>query len=445
MLLLAVSGGVDSMALMHIVAQSVGAAKRAHILVATVDHALRASSAEEARFVQAEAERIGLEHVTLVWQGAKPTTGIQESARAARYQLLADVYHDQFFAEKALVTAHTLDDQAETVLMRLARGSGVAGLSGMSSFDLLHILRNRHGPIGVHRPFLEIPKSRLVATMRSRGYRWIEDPSNDNPAFERVRIRKAMPMLAALGITPEAIARSARRICSANHAIREATLRALQDPTLVRIDPLGYVDIDRAVWNFGNSLSEAVVLRVLAAVIRRVGGLERPLSLQSLEAVARELSLHSDQRHAGAFATTLGRTKISWLDKCVRIQREVGRNEPPPLRLVPGQQASWDNRYDVYVEADAGRSLEVRPLGAAGLEQLRQQGHAPPGEAADILHAVPSFWDGNVLVAAPTVAWAWSKLDNATAEPHITALEASARAEFQTESLTQFTRGDIEE
>ena len=115
LLLLAVSGGVDSMALMHIVAKSVGAMRRAHILVATVDHALRAESAEEARFVHAEAARIGLEHVTLVWQGSKPATGIQEGARAARYQLLANVYHDQLFPEKTLVTAHTLDDQAETV------------------------------------------------------------------------------------------------------------------------------------------------------------------------------------------------------------------------------------------------------------------------------------------------------------------------------------------
>lgn len=449
LLVLAVSGGVDSMALMHVVAESLAKPKRAHVLVATVDHALRPESADEARFVADEAHKLGLRHVTLVWQGAKPATGIQEAARAARYQLLADACRDQRATDTRLVTAHTLDDQAETVLMRLARGSGIEGLSGMSSADVLPVGSDGHSgtpAIGLRRPLLRIAKARLIATLRARGLAWREDPSNENPAFERVRIRKAMPLLAELGLTAEAIARSASRIAVARDAVRDATLCALGDATLVRVDPLGFVDLDRDLWSFGaRGLPEAVQLRVLAAVIACVGGLQRLLSLHSLEAVAREVFVHRSPT-AAPFAATLGLTKLTWMKSGLRVQREAGRNPPPPMTLVPGQKGIWDNRFDVMVNAEAGRALQVRPLAREGLQWLRTEGHVPPDVTVDVLQTVPGLWDGPTLVAAPPLAQWWIRYaDAAAAAPHREALDRLGEAHFRSERLSLPPRGDIED
>jgi tRNA(Ile)-lysidine synthetase-like protein len=168
---LAVSGGADSIALMHIFAEGTRAFPDFQLVVATVDHGLRAEAADEAKFVAAEAARLGLKHVTLVWRGPKPASGIQAKARQARYRLLGHLTLDQSATHKRLLTAHTLEDQAETVLMRLARGSGVEGLSGIASDWNYHLdvdpdqapLLAGAGwsadPVFLHRPFLDISKS----------------------------------------------------------------------------------------------------------------------------------------------------------------------------------------------------------------------------------------------------------------------------------------------
>lgn len=446
LLLLAVSGGVDSMALMHILSDWAGRARRARLVAATVDHGLRPESAEEARFVASEARRIGLAHVTLVWQGAKPATGIQEAARTARYRLLAGVYHGEQAPKKTLVTAHTQDDQAETVLMRLARGSGVEGLSGIGPVDHFDPTASPSGrPSGmrdpavamtVSRPLLDLPKSRLVATMRQRGLAWREDPSNENLAFERVRIRQAMPVLAGLGLSPEAIARSARRIATARDAVRLATRRALNDPSLVRIDPMGFAELDRAIWNDGNRcLGEAVTLQVLSAVVLGVGGLDRPLSLQALETLARECGL-ARSWHKGGYATTLGRTKITGIDGGIRIQREAGRDLPQPLSIEPGQEAIWDNRFHLHLDESAERALTVRPLGRDGLAEIRRRGHLPAGIEAELAATLPSFWDGAELIACPPLARASWTVGDVEGAPHSKHLIGMANARFRVGDLT---------
>jgi tRNA(Ile)-lysidine synthase len=445
LLLLAVSGGVDSMALMHLAAEAVRRAGRGCILVATVDHGLRSESAVEARFVADEAQRLGLAHETLVWHGAKPATGIQEAARAARYRLLADVYRLQTAADKLLVTAHTLDDQAETVLMRLARGSGVEGLSGIAEIERLDVdgelrrmpsgtagLRDWLPPVAVARPLLGVPKSRLVATMRARGHRWIEDPSNESSSFERVRIRRAMTMLQELGLTSEALARSARRLRSVREAITQATLRALDDPALVRIDPLGFATIDRRAWLARElALAEAVQLRLLAAVVRMVGGLERPLSLASLEEVARQLSIGWQRKPAPSYAVTIGHTKIEQTGGLVSVLREVGRRPPEPLKLPPGASAIWDNRFFVAVGAGASAPHDVRALDESAIRALRSAGLCPASAPTAALLAAPAFFDGDRLVAVPSLAEHWRRVDPHTAAEHAPALEGPCISTFQ--------------
>lgn len=209
-ILAAVSGGPDSMALMHGLARWASIGQRPTISVATVDHGLRPEAADEAAFVAREAAVLSLPHRTLVWTGQKPSTGIQETARKARYQLVVE--HAREMAASHLVTAHTLDDQAETVMMRLSRGSGLQGLAGMRRET------DRQGIRHV-RPLLGIPKSHLLDHCRQQGWRFVTDPSNADERYARVRWRKLMPLLAAEGLTAERLARLAERAAQADEAL----------------------------------------------------------------------------------------------------------------------------------------------------------------------------------------------------------------------------------
>lgn len=217
----AVSGGPDSTALMHLIARWSAAGERPPVLVATIDHGLRPEAAAEATFVAQEAAALGLPHRVLAWTGDKPRTGIQEAAREARYRLLLD--HAREAGASHLLTAHTRDDQAETVMMRLARGSGLSGLSGMPRET------NRHGIRHV-RPLLDWPKSALLDLCRREGWRFVDDPSNASERYARVRWRRLMPLLAAEGLDAERLARFAERAAQADEALdlkaREALERA---------------------------------------------------------------------------------------------------------------------------------------------------------------------------------------------------------------------------
>lgn len=218
-IVIAVSGGPDSMALMQCLARWTSRHPRPPLFAATVDHGLRPEAADEAAFVAREAAALGLPHRTLPWLGEKPRTGIQEAAREARYRLL--VHYAREVGASHLVTAHTLDDQAETVMMRLARGSGLAGLSGMRRET------DRQGIRHV-RPLLDLPKSVLLDRCRSRDWPFLVDPSNANELYARVRWRRLMPLLAKEGLTAERLARLAGRAALADEALDAKAREALE-------------------------------------------------------------------------------------------------------------------------------------------------------------------------------------------------------------------------
>ncbi|WP_445502459.1 tRNA lysidine(34) synthetase TilS [Microvirga sp. G4-2] len=220
-ILAAVSGGPDSMAMMHLLARW-GLERRIPIFVATVDHGLRPEAAEEAAFVARKAATLGLPHRTLVWTGEKPRTGLQEAAREARYRLL--IQYAREVGASHVVTAHTQDDQAETILMRLAKGSGLKGLTGMRRE------RNREG-ITHARPLLGWPKAALLDLCRTSGWRFVTDPSNADERFARVRWRRLMPLLAEEGVTASRLARLAERVAQADEALEIKAREALERAT----------------------------------------------------------------------------------------------------------------------------------------------------------------------------------------------------------------------
>jgi tRNA(Ile)-lysidine synthase len=210
-LVLAVSGGPDSIALMWLAARWRRALTRGPQLFAvTVDHGLRPEAAREAREVKRLAQSLDLPHRTLRWTGAKPKTGLPAAARSARYRLLAQAARQSHATH--ILTAHTRDDQAETLLMRLLRGSGIAGLAAMAR-------ESERDGLRLARPLLDVSKSQLIATLKKAGIDFADDPTNRDASFTRPRIRAVMPALAAEGGDARSLARLASRLARANAAV----------------------------------------------------------------------------------------------------------------------------------------------------------------------------------------------------------------------------------
>jgi tRNA(Ile)-lysidine synthase len=210
-IVLAVSGGPDSIALMWLAARWRRTLARGPRLVAvTVDHGLRAEARAEARDVKRLARALDLPHRTMRWTGAKPKTGLPAAARAARYRLLAQAARAS--GATHILTAHTRDDQAETLLMRLLRGSGIAGLAAMAR-------QSERDGVLLARPFLHVSKSQLIATLKKAKLGFADDPTNRDLNFTRPRIRTLMPVLAAEGGDTRNLARLAARLARANQAV----------------------------------------------------------------------------------------------------------------------------------------------------------------------------------------------------------------------------------
>ena len=239
-------------------------------MAVTIDHALRPGSRAEAAQVRRIAARLSLDHRTIRWTGRKPSTGIQEAARQARYRLLAAAARRE--RARHILTAHTLDDQAETILFRLARGSGLTGLAGMARSSALD-------GITLLRPFLEVPKARLVATLRTENIPYVEDPSNADPRFARARLRQLAGALAREGLDAKSLARLGRRAARAEAALSRATEAALAGLCVADSTARRKIVMDRRGFA---ALPAEIALRVLGRVLDRVGR-EGPVELRKLE------------------------------------------------------------------------------------------------------------------------------------------------------------------
>jgi tRNA(Ile)-lysidine synthase len=367
-LAIAVSGGVDSMALLHLIARwrtDGGGTGLAAPLVLTVDHGLRTGSAGDAAFVAGQALRLGLAHETLVWRAAKPATGIQAAARLARYDLLLDrLARDA--ERRDLLLAHTLDDQAETLLMRLARGSGLDGLSAMPAITQRVVVMLEHPvrevAIRLRRPLLGVPKARLAATLQSNNGAWRDDPSNADATFERVRLRAAAPAASALGLTPAALARSAARL----GAERSAALVRAQAIAATCLDAHGGAWGTLTVPTDG-TLPASDATRVLARLLDVFGGHAPAARLSQIETLTNEVLTPGArvaplQTLGGCLVaiTVTDRSTIQ-IDVC----RETGRAPLEVRTLVPGTAVFWDRRFYVSLASGAPASVTIGPGGGA--------------------------------------------------------------------------------
>jgi tRNA(Ile)-lysidine synthase len=398
---LAVSGGPDSMALMYLAARWLTLKGRApaSITVFTVDHGLRPEAAEEAAFVATRAAGLGFSHTILAWAGQKPKTGIQAAAREARYGLMTAYACEHRIA--CLVTAHTEDDQAETFLMRLRRGSGLDGLAAMAAVS-------ERGGVPIVRPLLSLSKSRLIACLRSLGVPFATDPSNSNTTFERVRVRHAMKVLAAAGITRPALALSASRLGRGREALASTAEEFLQRH--FSVTSLGQAQIGLEPYL---ELAPEIALRVLSRALALIGGKEEPPRMAKVERLLNEL-------RAGKREAALGGCLIIAAAGVLNFYREPGRMDQARQVCQPGSTFTWDNRFILTLASDLSGDLTVAPLGAGGWaicrNALKERGKTLQANRLAAL-ASPALWQGSRLVHAPCAGFTDAELAGPNAVP----------------------------
>lgn len=380
---IAVSGGGDSMALLH-AARSRFAEGR--LIALTVDHGLRAASAAEAAIVADWCAALGIEHHILHWQ-FDGTGNLAAAAREGRYRAIAEFCQGRDIAH--LYTGHTIDDQAETVLMRLARGSGVDGLAGMAE-------RGSLWGLTILRPFLVAhTRADLRAALREVGQDWIDDPTNDDPAYDRVKARRMLETLAPLGLTPDRLVQTAAAMARGREVL-DAAAAALIDEA-VTLSPLGYATLAVAAFR---AAAEDTRTRAFARLLCMVSGNRYRPDYGPLCAAFEQVTGKGDPA-----ATTLHGCLLRRSGSFVAIIREPAACDRATREWVDGPV--WDGRFAVAGKVPPGLSL--RMVGEAGLrcipkdcETLSEAWRLAPRQAR---MTTPGLWRGETLVSAPLAGW----------------------------------------
>lgn len=351
----ALSGGGDSTALLHLCLRA-----GLRVEAVTVDHRLRPESVAEAALVGKWCRALGVPHEVRVWEHGEVPGNLMDAARRARMGLILNWAKSRGIGVVAL--GHTRDDVAETFLMGLGRAAGIAGLSGLRRWW-------DEGDVRCHRPLLDAGREELRAWLRAEGISWVDDPSNENDRFARVKARQALAALEPLGITADRLAEVAGHLARAQAAL------AVQVSAAERWveERAGALRISAGLWSEpGEVQRQLLVAMVLwlsgAEYAPRAAEVER---LRAAMAAGRDATLARCRAHGG------------WL---MRETRAVGA--PVPVGQV------WDGRWAVE-----GPEGEVRALGAEGLRQV--PGWREAGVPREVLLVTPGVWRGETLLAAP--------------------------------------------
>ncbi len=354
------------MHLLHDIAQT----EQVDLFISTVDHGLRPESKAEASAVAEQAAKMGIPHETLLWRGWDGTGNLQDQARQARYRLLTD------WAKRngipAIALGHTADDQAETILMRLGRAAGVSGLSGMP-------YARDHNGVTLLRPMLGITRQSLRNYLLGLGQGWIEDPSNHDQKFDRIKAREALAGLGALGVSAQSLARVAENLAQAREALALYTQESARKCATV---DGGDVCIHR---NGFRLLPLEIQRRLVVGIIAWIAGQGYPPRGAAVDQAVTAVA-------EGQTLTLAGCLLISRRDKAW-FCREL--NAVATTTAAP--QEVWDKRWVLSGPQTAG--AEVRALGEAGLPQVPEW--RALGKPRHALLASPAVWSGENLLAAP--------------------------------------------
>lgn len=372
---IAVSGGPDSMAL-AICTKQWTAEQNIPLQAFIVNHALRDASSHEAETTQKQLQMLGIPAAILRWEHGPVLSKLHVTARKARYRLLLDACRAHNITD--LLLAHQQEDQAETILMRFAKGSGIDGLAGIASQSHMEDIR-------LLRPLLSFPKARLIATCEAPNISYVIDPSNQSDKFARGRLRRVMPLLAAEGLTQERLCDLGARAAEASDALNYYTNEFLQNAVVqdetgtIRMDLLALQKLPRAVAN-------RAIAHTLQSIHRQDYAPEYMSLTSLLDAIFNDTAMTPRTLH-GCLASQTSTQLI--------LMREFAAITDAPS-IQPGETVLWDGRWYVHLEADADQTYKIRPLGnpphemldqlAPGLRQKFPQGRARA--------SLPALWTG---------------------------------------------------
>lgn len=346
-------------------------------LVVTVDHGLRTEAPDEARQVAENAAALGLPSRIMRAPTRLGGGNLQDWARNVRYRCLADAAGDAGF--DTIVTAHHRDDQAETFLLRLARGSGVYGLSGMAE-------ESATGGLRLVRPLLGVARATLREVAAASGLPTSDDPSNCDERYDRVRLRRLMPSLAEHGFGAARLAETAGRMRRAAAALDHYAIALLAEN--FPVDAFGVL---QGPVEALCAVPEEVSLRALALILKGVAGADYTPRLDRVEAI--RSALLSAGEH-GRLKRTLHGAVLCVAEGRLSARREWGREGIAAVPAAPGRDLVWDGRFKVSVPNAAGQ-LTVGPLGRS---ERRLLSNAVGREAIGVL---PGLFAGTALLAVP--------------------------------------------
>ncbi|MGG6895239.1 MULTISPECIES: tRNA lysidine(34) synthetase TilS [Rhizobium] len=321
-ILVAISGGSDSTGLLIALAEQLKSFPRSDITLsaATIDHGLRAAGADEAREVASVCAARGIPHFIRRWDGEKPKSGIMAAAREARYQLLADLARE--ISADVIVTAHTADDQRETIVMRAERQSGGGGDETRTGIADAMLFDRR---IWIVRPFLACRRMDIRAYLEGRGVSWLDDPSNEDIRYERVRTRMRLAVDPVVAVPADD---GANRVLLSGKAALW-----LDEHVTIHADALCV--IDRAGLS-GDAAAVGYALSYLTAVFG--GDVYGPGRQQMQRILDFVNSGMPGRRTAGGVVFDLRRETLCLMRESRNIK---------PLTLMQGASGIWDGRFEV--------------------------------------------------------------------------------------------------
>ncbi len=379
----AVSGGGDSIALAILLNEWIKD-NGGELIALTVDHNLRSESSSEAVSVGKNLGALGIKHKVLTWEGDKPCTHIQELAREARYKLLMKECKAQGY--NFLAVAHNLEDQAETFWMRLSHGSGLDGLSSMAD------IRDVNG-LKIIRPVMSFTRDALRLTCKDRDVEWIEDPSNHNKKYLRVKLREFEALLIEEGMTPDRVVKSIQKLDDAKQALQSIACDYMNE--CVKVYPSGYASLKLSLWN---TYPKDIQRRILSEVLNIIYPQIYRLGFEKQENTRQEL-IKADFSGKTVFGCELVPSKSGDV-LFLREESKVG------VASLVSDNFIWDKRFLITGIKD--ESLKVNILGDDGLSQLRKD-NFDNKEFYDLQFKVkrvfPAIWKDDELLAVPHIGY----------------------------------------
>tara|TARA_B100000315_G_scaffold237285_2_gene253928 strand:- start:4037 stop:5380 length:1344 start_codon:yes stop_codon:yes gene_type:complete len=346
----AVSGGADSMALC-LLADQWAKSQGCQMVALTVDHGLRSEAAAETQTVAGWLAACGIEHHVLHWQGDKPASGIQAAAREARYQLMTDWCQTNNVS--ALMTAHHLEDQVETFLLRAERGSGVDGLACMAA-------ETEVSGIKLLRPLLAVSKNRLRETLIASDQNWLEDPSNQNPAYRRTKMRKLVNALEQRGLDASRFGTLVDHFSDLRNSTGEIVSVFVDQ--VVQIFPEGYAVVQGDVFR---QMPEPIIERILVRLTKVFGGKTYPPRRDRLLRAVMNL------KKSEFPGFTLGGCRFTGKSNEIMICREM--RGISSQQIGSGANLVWDNLFDIEISGTRGNDVLLAPLGKKGWAEILQK------------------------------------------------------------------------